>query len=562
MATSAAVKRLVKEHRELISSPILGVSACPNEDDMLCWHANIALPLTPFGTVPMHIVIMFTPDYPASAPNAGFAVHFPYNMGASYIGSSERDGKYLSGCQIICLDILGNFSRIHTEWAKQPGSGWSPAYSVSTLLLNLQALLLELDVQLSRTEKSALYNEAMAYTCKIGDNTHSGTSPYPPLEASSDAPIAADTSSDTSGAKLTGMSSEGKLVARCYFTLASHEDDTLGYGIYFDRSGKPKSYGELISWTAFHEHKLRQTSRKESFTHFIPAFINPQHASNNPQWVRRTKQSLEQSARACSGGVGSDDVPPALQVLPALINSMVVEINRGDKASAIAFFEALCSFWRTLRWYIVVDTALSKDAVGRVQRFIDTPAARHKNNVPDVGALLALATSLVGAFSLESFIDAYLDESFVRCVMWWRDECAAQARAVFVATAVSRSIFHFQMEVLRIVIGDAPDVTATKMDQSYGRLPERLEALQCAWKARIEPRTWGEYAIVTGCSVEMRRRIGEDPDQWIMSCVQRSIENGPLYQKGARGGRGGGGGKGGKGKGGKGAGKGGGRGGR
>ena len=97
------------------------------------------------------------------------------------------------------------------------------------------------------------------------------------------------------------------------------------------------------------------------------------------------------------------------------------------------------------------------------------------------------------------------------------------------------------------------------MDASNGRVPERLEALQAAWRARAEPRTWDEFAVATGCSAPMRARIGTDA--WVAECVQRAADAGPLYQhrggKG-KGGFGGGKGGGGKGKGGRGGGGGGG----
>ena len=246
-------------------------------------------------------------------------------------------------------------------------------------------------------------------------------------------------------------------------------------------------------------------------------------------------------------------------MLPALINSMVVEINRGDKASAIAFFEALSSFWRALHWCVTTDDTLRAEAVRTVQSFIEDRAARHKRAVPDVGCLLALATALIGEYDRAKFVDAYLDESFVRCVMWWQGECRAEAAAVFRATAVSRGIFLFQLTVLREVIGDAPASTAEAMDASNGRVPERLDALQAAWKeltGSAEPASWDAYAAATGCSPETRQRMGATTDAWIAECVKRAAEAG--YSRGKGKGKGGGKGGGGGGKGGGGGGKGGG----
>jgi hypothetical protein len=72
---------------------------------------------------------------PQRAANVGFSTELPYSLGASY---TQPQGR-LAGCKVVCLDLLGNFRFVHTEWAAEEGSGWSPA--VSTLLVNLQNLL-------------------------------------------------------------------------------------------------------------------------------------------------------------------------------------------------------------------------------------------------------------------------------------------------------------------------------------------------------------------------------------------------------------------------------------
>ena len=119
--------------------------------------------------------------------------------------------------------------------------------------------------------------------------------------------------------------------------------------------------------------------------------------------------------------------------------------------------QALCSFWRTLRWCVAGGDAAAlaragahrarAEATGALGRFLAGRAGRHKSAVPDVGALLALATALGDTYERAAFVDAYLDESSVRSVMWWqRDGVAPRAAPVFAATGVSRAIFLFQLE--------------------------------------------------------------------------------------------------------------------
>ena len=68
----------------------------------------------------------------------------------------------------------------------------------------------------------------------------------------------------------------------------------------------------------------------------------------------------------------------------------------------------------------------------------------HKNKIPDLGVFLALYTVVCDKINFEDFVDALIDESSIRCVMWWRDSVNREtADYVFEATRVSRAILLF-----------------------------------------------------------------------------------------------------------------------
>jgi ubiquitin-protein ligase/uncharacterized membrane protein YgcG len=590
MSTTKATKRILKDFKELTKAPIPGTSAVPT-DNFFIWHGNISVPLTIKGEMknaPLHLKIVFSEEYPSKAPNAGFAIDFPYDLGASYIGRRERDGV-LEGMMILCLDILGNFADIHDEWAGQQGSGWSPACSITTVLVSLQALLLDLNGQLSPAERESLYERAMAYECTIGEHTHTGAVPYPPIAGNECAkPVDEDSmelsemllvevqqfvkeenltegsagrllmlvrraasgaaEGESSRKRLCGPKIDESIV--CYCTGANYTEDTLGYGVRVERN-MLKTAAELLSFDAFTADGLRLSSQKVPFTHFIPAWINPRHAAESKDWIQRTRSSICALAPLVGLNASTAKSEMVVTVLPRLINSMVVEINRGDKASAILFFEAMASFWRTLRWFITEDATIRAAAEARVKAFVADEQKRHKDVVPDIGQLLALATALTDSIGdMEQFVDAYLDENFVRCVMWWQKEVpgepwrsAAGCDHVFRATAVSRNICLFQLTVLREVIGTDPNRTAEAMDTSNGKIPERLDRLQRAWKQREDPRAWRQFAEATGCSSSMAVAMAEGTGEWIRDCVTRAKAKGSKYGRGGkgRGGKGGGG---------------------
>merc|ERR1711874_399854 len=69
----------------------------------------------------------------------------------------------LEGKKVICLDVLGNFGNYHQEWKNSVGSGWSPAYTVTTLLVQLQSALCDLGNQMSQKERDITYQSAVRF---------------------------------------------------------------------------------------------------------------------------------------------------------------------------------------------------------------------------------------------------------------------------------------------------------------------------------------------------------------------------------------------------------------
>jgi len=162
--SAASRRRLLADLKRLEEEPIPLAAASPCSDsDLTLWNGVIGaeLDVTHFGriTVPLHFLIDFPSDYPNSAPNIGFSFQFQYRGGAEYV---MPDGR-LKGKKVICLDVLGNFGEVHSEWKQTVGSGWSPAYTVTTLLIQLQSVLSDLGTQMSQRERDVTYQSAMRF---------------------------------------------------------------------------------------------------------------------------------------------------------------------------------------------------------------------------------------------------------------------------------------------------------------------------------------------------------------------------------------------------------------
>jgi len=124
-----ARRRLRRDWEEVLKEPSELVAAAPLPDDIFEWHANLRPSTGPLAGVTFHVRITFPCDYPTSPP----MLHFPREE----IPSFRHPNLYSFG---LCLDILSSFIGLSDKHA-----GWSPAYTVRTLLMQLQSFLFEFD---------------------------------------------------------------------------------------------------------------------------------------------------------------------------------------------------------------------------------------------------------------------------------------------------------------------------------------------------------------------------------------------------------------------------------
>ncbi|XP_071507862.1 ubiquitin-conjugating enzyme E2 Z-like [Diadema antillarum] len=116
--------RIKRDIMNIYSEPPLGMCIVP-EEDITRVHALITGPFdTPYEGGFFHFVIKFPPDYPIRPPRIKLmttgdgSVRFNPNL--------YRSGK-------VCLSILGTWS----------GPAWSPAQSLSSVLMSIQSLMNE-----------------------------------------------------------------------------------------------------------------------------------------------------------------------------------------------------------------------------------------------------------------------------------------------------------------------------------------------------------------------------------------------------------------------------------
>eukprot|EP00897_Mesotaenium_endlicherianum_P003531 jgi/Mesen1/3205/ME000185S02345 len=125
----AAVRRLQRDLKEVLAEPLPCVIAAPLENDLSQWHCDLKPDDGPYKGITFHVVLQFPPAYPSEPPSVRLCSRLEHpNVFYSWLGTEEHP--------YVCLDMLKD-PRHYGE----PYMGWSGAYSVQSLLLQLQSFL-------------------------------------------------------------------------------------------------------------------------------------------------------------------------------------------------------------------------------------------------------------------------------------------------------------------------------------------------------------------------------------------------------------------------------------
>lgn len=203
VVSAATMKRLMKEYSLLRQSPPHGIEAHPCEQNILEWHFKFdRFDGTPYERGEYHGVVSFLPGYPHRAPS--FRMLTP-------------SGRFECGTS-ICTSA--------SVWHESDG-GWSPSWSVSTLLVGLYSFMREESngigsIKMSATERRKLAEQSRAFNLKNPIYVELFESNRKKSSLESDAALGSNNNSNSSAPQESVcricFSSDGELISPCSCT--------------------------------------------------------------------------------------------------------------------------------------------------------------------------------------------------------------------------------------------------------------------------------------------------------------------------------------------------------
>lgn len=433
------------------------ISALPLEDNLMVWHCNLkGHESTPFAGGIFHLILEFPENYPENPPSLQLCTTIPHS---NVMGTR------------LCLDMLTEF--------KEKYQGWSPAYSALSILLQLQSFLfkdLEEDesrvatAQFKREAKAAV-QESKGYECPTCP--HRSGRPWPPIDVKPEGPVAPS----------PGLKAHIRNQLTCYYSRRTFEEDCLGVGLCINRNirtGRILSITsplDLISLRSYMRHGVRRSAYNESFSHWIPVFISPEHGHKALPMARNAMSTIN------TGSSKKFEPAMALEIFPALMRSVVVEMLLDRIHISTKSLTGFCWFFRMLVEMARAHPEIPKLAREKVEAFMAGECNRDKDTIADLGQFLALW--LVTEIPWTVLGPSVKQERFDRDVFWILRKYAELAkldgpedpdRPVKSFVASSTALRHVAFFAMMSKVFLRPiDRFAAMLDSNLGELPPATE---------------------------------------------------------------------------------------
>ena len=409
-----AIKRINKDMKEIVKSPIEGIGIVSIDNDPMKYAVNMRLMQGPYEGYCLQLLLTFTDNYPSRPPKI---LIFP-NQGISgeYHHHIFNDHN---GFKKFCFDLLDNdFMSISEEH-----TGWNPSYSISSLLLQVQNFIADPDMHgyiPPREKINKLMNSMDNYkkVFKIRDENeeieivHTWRNPYPKMyfkkfdKSNKNNEIDIKNSNKENEKKMK-IIKENLTCFMLKFNYIEDPDILLGYPI-IQKIGLGKNkielypIPEMLTYDGFMSQIGKQDSKldyyfstsfksanNEYYNYWVPIYIDENHYLKNRTAILNSFSIIKYGPR----GIKEYDFKPEqiFEILPIILNKMIIGMFNGQSAISSAFIR--CYFH-----YILLFKKLSEEFEYEYIRYLNHKLNLiHKNRynvkksiIPDIGDFLVL----------------------------------------------------------------------------------------------------------------------------------------------------------------------------
>ncbi|KAF0972365.1 hypothetical protein FDP41_009268 [Naegleria fowleri] len=209
----------------------------------------------------------------------------------------------------------------------------------------------------------------------------------------------------------------------CFHSKTTFNEDTLGIGLkmeFRENDGvlmNITSPLDLISKHAFYYEGVRKSIWGQPMSKWLPIYINKHHG--NLSALQMAIQDIYQSHPNISPKTPNLFQWRALDMMSKLMNSIIVEIMKGNVHASIKALQGYCYFHRWMLFLVQQYPECLSELENQVQNFVKFDQYRHKYACPNLGEFLTKLSVLGPSGLTWNYIrDAVVQEAATRNVLW------------------------------------------------------------------------------------------------------------------------------------------------
>ena len=441
-----ALKRIANDMKALRKCPLEGIGIVQMEDQPLRFIINIQLMDGPYEGYMLQLLMSMTEDYPIKPPK--IQIYPNQEISGSYHHHIFGD---TGGFKKFCIDFLDNDYNMDINAEL---TGWNPAYTISSILLQVQNFICNPDMHHPPTEfqvkklLSSMKSYERTFHVHEGDKMieikHTWNDPYPKMFFSHDPKneIKMDVESCEKDAKRKEVIKEN---LTCYLLRENYIDNNqilLGYPIIKSMAtygtNKIELYPipQLLTYEAYQMQVSSSHSNHDAlintfynannnlgriksanntfFDTWLPIYVDEQHYTKNKETIINSIKAIKSEA----------EFKPEMifDILPIILNKMIIGMFNGKAKISSAFI--ICYFE-----YVMLFKRLCRDYKAEYDAYVDKKISLitmndyevNKRIIPDIGDFLMLtflSNKDMTTPEMKRMKDVLIQEFLIRQVYW------------------------------------------------------------------------------------------------------------------------------------------------
>ena len=461
-----ALKRLSNDMREMSQSPLEGIGIVPMEANPMQFLVNIELMCGPYKGYKVQLEMTMSDDYPIKPPKVLICPR--QEIGGNY---HHHIFSGNNGYKTFCIDLLENRFSMDTN---AEHTGWNPAYTISSILLQVQNFISDPDLhhEPSQSSINKLLKSMDNYRnfIKQGDKEicHTWKEPYPEMYYS--VKNEKDKMEEENEIREEKSDNHETLTERrkefikenltCYFLRENYIDNPqilLGYPIIKSVSlyGKDKfeiyPIPQLLTYEAFQMQMSNTQSvnsnsfligslysmtqvkaaNNQYYNNWFPIYVCEEHYLKNKETIINSIKSIKNEAEFSPEQI--------FEIMPIILNKMIIGMFNGKSIISTSFMS--CYFH-----YVLLFKRLCKDYKEEYDAYVNKKISLitmndyevNKKIVADIGdffMLVFLSNKDMTSPEMIKIRDVLIEEFLIRQMFWTfhGPECAETMKGKVIA---------------------------------------------------------------------------------------------------------------------------------